>query len=76
MLDSIPKEHLQQWLADPVTKKVFAKLDEVRTSHKDLLCCGGTSDLASTESTALRTVRVLGIISGLNLLLEMTAEEE
>jgi heptaprenylglyceryl phosphate synthase len=76
MLESIPKEHLQQWLGDPITKKVFEKLAEVRKSHQDLLCVGGTVNMESTESTAMRTVRVLGIISGMNLLLEMTAEEE
>ena len=75
MIDTIPKEHLQQWLSDPITKKVFAALERVRNDHQTLLCEGHTLALSSVETTAMQTARVLGIISGLNLLLEMTTEE-
>ena len=75
MVDTIPKEHMQQWLGDPITKKVLQELNKVRTCHQELLLEGHTLNLESAEKTALQTARVLGIISGLNLLLEMTVEQ-
>jgi hypothetical protein len=72
----IPKEHLQQWLSDPITKKVFSQLSSVREDHKSLLCEGHSLNLSSCETTALQTARILGIISGLNLLLEMEVQED
>lgn len=76
MTDSIPKEHLQQWLTDPITRKVFDVLRKTRDDHKDLLCDGGTLNLSSSEHTSLQTTLLLGKIAGLNMLLEIKVDSE
>lgn len=72
----IPKEHLQEWLADPITKKVMDSLRKVRADHQSVLNDGGTLDITSTEKTALQTTLLLGKISGMNLFLEIEIGEE
>lgn len=76
MTDSIPKEHLQQWLNDPLTKQVFKVLSKVREQLQTALIDGQTLNTSSTETTAMNTALLLGKISGLNTILEITIDEE
>jgi hypothetical protein len=73
--DKIPKEHLEDWLRDPITKKVMSILRETRSDFQDSLITGQTLSMQSCEATALQTSLLLGKISGLNIILEFQIED-
>lgn len=70
-LEQIPKEMMQEWLQHPVTLEVLQCLQETRKHFQSQMLEGATLNLNSSENTALRTAQHLGIISGLNIILEM-----
>lgn len=68
-------EEMEAWLRDPTTRKVWSGLNRLRESYHQQVLSGQTLNLNSVEQTALMTSRLLGIIYGLDLTLEMRASD-
>mgnify|MGYP000934326979 CR=1 FL=1 len=71
---NLTKEEIKEWMIHPTTVKVLKSLSDVRKEYQDSILEGRTVNIASSEQTALLTTKNLGIISGINLILEMDLE--
>lgn len=67
------KEH-QVWKTDPVTQVVFQEMREIRKGLAFSLVNGAT--LKGGPGTAEETAKVVGILYGIDLFLELTFDEE
>ena len=76
MTDSISKPQLMRWLNDPTTLAVMSVIRKARDTHSEALINGQTLSLGSAETTALQTAKIVGAISGMNLILEISVEGE
>jgi hypothetical protein len=68
-------EEMEAWLRDPTTRRVWSGLNRLRESYRQQVLSGQTLSLNSVEQTALMTSRLLGIIYGLDLTLEMKSSD-
>ncbi len=75
MNDRITKEDFGQWLNNTCTKAVLDKLHEYRDNYVSALANGETV-FHQTGKTQAETARAIGVIYGLDLILEMKYEDE
>ncbi len=67
------KEDFGQWLNSAATQQVFDKIREYRYSYVDALSSGQTL-FHEAGKTQVETARVLGILHGIDLILEIKYE--
>jgi len=70
----ISKDEFVNWRAGEITKEVFKLLMDARDDLSFSLINGNT--LKGDSSTAEATARVIGILYGIDLILEMKVEYE
>ena len=68
------KETFDQWLNSPLTQKVFDRLRDYRHSYAEAISSGQTL-FHESDKTQAETARVIGVIYGIDLLLEIKFEE-
>lgn len=73
MQNEITKEELEQWKNQRITIAVFDKLREYRNSYVSALSNGETLFYKS-DKTQAETARVVGVIFGIDLILEIDYE--
>lgn len=69
-MQEITKEQFGDWKANPVTVAVMEQLDERKALLASVLCDGGTVG-SKVDETALNTARHVGVIEGLNQILNI-----
>ena len=67
------KEQFHEWKANPTTLEVFEEIRGLKSALADSLASGNTI-CSTTSETALVTARIVGIIEGLNQLLDFNYE--
>ena len=67
-------EEFREWKGHPTTVKLYRFLESLREHYQNQLLRGQTLNLASAEQTAMQTISVWGLISGLNLMLEIKCD--
>ena len=75
MSDKISKERFEQWLNNSDTIAVFDILREYRYNYVAALAAGETV-FHESDKTQAETARAIGVIYGLDLILEMKYEDE
>ncbi len=70
----ITKDEHANWKAGEITKGVFKILKDMRDEFSSALTNGAT--LKGDSSTAEETAKYVGILYGIDLILEMKVEEE
>ena len=68
------KREYEEWRRDPTTQEVFKHFKEMREGLVNSLVNGNT--LKEGSDTGEATAKVVGILYGIDLLLEMEFEEE
>jgi len=72
---SIAKEDLDQWKIHPITKEVMAIIRDWRGAYAESLAMGGTFDPDSMEITFGNTAKTIGVIEGLDRILNIAITE-
>ena len=73
-MSDITKEEFAEWKSHPVTIEIYKELKEIKKSLEESLGKGDTI-CYTAEETHGTTNRVVGQITGLNQLLELTYED-
>lgn len=72
---TITKEDLEQWKVHPTTKEVMDIISEMKMDYMKSLSRGSTFNPDSMETTFGNTAKAVGIIEGLDLILNIAVEE-
>jgi hypothetical protein len=72
----LSKDELMEWMASPTTQKVVGLIKTKKEQAKEDLGRGLTVKSASMEQTAIETARLVGIIQGLEVLLDIEADDD
>jgi len=70
------KEDFDQWKSNPVTKEVMEIIRDWRTAYANSLAMGGTYNPDSMENTFGNTAKTVGVIEGLDQILNIAIVEE
>lgn len=73
-MEPITDEEYEGWSQDPVTKKVFKRLELTMDNIRRIIGAGGTLDEDSAEATLGRTARLVGKIEGINEIFNVDRE--
>jgi hypothetical protein len=73
-LDMAP-EHLKAWKHDALTVKYRQFIAAIRADYKEQLARSATLHFDSVERTAMMTAKLLGVIEGLDILLDIEVEQ-
>ena len=76
MVTNLTQEDLDQWKKHPVTIEVMDVIQRIRDMHVDALATGGTFDADSMEVTFGNTAKVVGMIEGIDVFLNLRIDEE
>lgn len=68
-LDMAP-EHFKAWRHDPLTVKYRQFIEAIRADYKEQMARSATLNFDSVERTAMMTAKLLGVIEGLDILLD------
>lgn len=71
----ITKEQYEIWRTQRITQEIFKVLSKMRDEFKEQLAGGAVLNSASGEQTLAAYSRVLGIIEGIDQVLNMDFEE-
>jgi len=71
----LTQDDFTMWLQSHATQKVFDRLREYRKAYVDGLCDGRTLG-HSADVTQAETARAVGVITGLDLVLNLKYAEE
>lgn len=72
----ISKEQYEAWRVNPITEEVFRGLKDFREGLKELMAVGQTLNISDEIETFGKTSRFVGIIQGLDSILNIYFEEE
>jgi hypothetical protein len=72
----LTKEQFEVWRVHPITEEVFREVGNIRDGLKESLAEGRFLDVDSPHKTAMRTAEIVGHISGLDELLNISFAEE
>jgi hypothetical protein len=72
----ITKDQMNEWQDNSTTKLILSALRELREVHTNQIIGGSVLNLDCAEKTGVRVTYHLGVIKGLNSILEMEVEDE
>lgn len=74
--DPLTADEFQAWKHQNTSQKVFFLLSEAKQMMIDGMTLGGTLRFDNADQTAQMTARQVGVIEGINKILEMEVTEE
>lgn len=72
----LTEKEVREWRTHPTTEKVLDELvSQVSELNEDILH-GGTINFESAQETALKTIFKLGVIEGINRVIQVQGDED